>query len=130
MYGYYFFPENELPKGFKYPESYIKYMKYDSELKELDPYILFRRDEGIKLWSKILKEQYPTRNLIPIGKDNNSDDVFCFDGDDTSGDPKVYIVHTFASPGWEDRGYLKNFGEWLKFSQKVKEEYEKERKRK
>lgn len=62
-----------------------------------------------QFWSEIIREQYPSRNVVPFAKHDLTDDVFCFDGTDTSGNPRVYIVHTFASAGWEDRGYWDDF---------------------
>lgn len=109
---------------YSYPKSFLA-MIDENKINNIYPIIfLGNYSEWTEDWSEIIKEQYPTRNLVPFAKDDRSDDVFCFDGDDTSGDPKVHIVHTFASPGWEDRGYLNNFKEWLKFAQEVKEEYE------
>ena len=65
---------------------------------------------------------------VPFAHWYCSDDIACFDGADTSGNPKVYFVHAFASSGWEDRGDVDNFDEWLKIAQKDSEEYKKERK--
>ena len=46
---------------------------------------------------------------------NYSDDIACFDASiDSADDPIVFYVHAFASPGWEDRGSVANFNEWLK----------------
>jgi hypothetical protein len=124
---YYFLTKQVLPKGFIYPESFIKYIKYDTEVKELEPYILFRSKDRTQTFNRVVKEQYPSRTLVPFGKDNNSDDVFCFDGTDISGNPKVYIVHTYASPGWEDKGYVEDFTAWLTFAQEAHDAYEKQR---
>ncbi len=124
---YYFLLNKDLPKGFRYPESFVNYLRYDTEIKELMPYILFRNEKSVKTFNRIVKEQYPKRVLVPFGKDNESDDVFCFDGKDTSGNPKVYIVHTYASPGWEDRGELKDFNAWLAFAQEAHDAYEKQK---
>jgi hypothetical protein len=40
--------------------------------------------------------------------------VTCFDGSDTSNDPKVLYIHGFCSPAWEQRGEASNFMEWLR----------------
>jgi len=124
---YSFLSNQDLPKGFIYPTSFIKYIKYDTEVKELEPYILFRDQDDVQTFNRVVKEQYPSRVLVPFGKDNYSDDVFCFDGTDTSGNPKVYIVHTYASPGWEDKGYVKDFSAWLQFAQEAHDAYKKQR---
>jgi hypothetical protein len=39
--------------------------------------------------------------------------VACFDGSDTSNNPKVLHIHSFCSPGWEHRGEANGFSEWL-----------------
>ena len=127
---HYFLTENDLPKNFVYPESFVKYIKYDTEVKELEPYILFRNKDDTQTFNGVVKEQYPSRVLVPFGKDNYSDDVFCFDGTDISGNPKVYIVHTYASPGWEDRGYVEDFNAWLRFAQEAQDAYVKQREEK
>jgi len=123
---YCFLPESDLPKGFLYPKSLIQYEKYNNEKLELEPYVIFSLISA-QTFNRIVKEQYPKRVLVPFGKDNESDDVFCFDGKDTSGNPKVYIVHTYASPGWENRGELKDFNAWLAFAQEAHDAYEKQK---
>lgn len=65
-----------------------------------------------KNWVDIVGEQYPTRSLVPFAKHQDTDDVFCFNGDDRSGDPPVLIIHTFASPGTEYRGQWTSFDVW------------------
>ncbi|WP_313681907.1 hypothetical protein [Pantoea sp.] len=45
-----------------------------------------------------------------------TDDIVCFDGECTSGEAKIYYVHAFSSAGWEDRGYVDSFTEWLKIA--------------
>lgn len=120
--NYGFLVKADLPKGFKYPKSFIEYEKYNKKRVELEPYIIFGT-KSAETFNRVVKEQYPSRVLVPFGKDNNSDDVFCFDGTDTSGNPKVYIVHTYASPGWEDKGYVEDFTAWLKFAQEAQDTY-------
>ena len=115
-------------KGFKYPNSFLNIVNI-KEVPYPDPYFFLGvLEEFTKKWNNNIKKQYPTRILVPFAKDERSDDVFCFDGTDTSGNPKVYMVHTYASPGWEDRGYWDNFDGWYDDIQlesiKYKEEME------
>jgi len=121
--------EDVLPKGFKYPKSFLQLIDIEN-IKDVpypEPiYFLGEFPKSVKQWDKNIKKQYPTRILVPFAKNENTDDVFCFDGTDTSGNPKVYIVHTFASPGWEDRGSYKNFDEWYEDIQEFSREYNKE----
>jgi len=124
--NYCFLAKQDLPEGFIYPESLIYYEEYNKERAELEPYIIFGANSA-QTFNRVVKEQYPSRVLVPFGKDNYSDDVFCFDGTDISGNPKVYIVHTYASPGWEDRGYVEDFTAWLRFAQEAQDAYVKQR---
>jgi len=80
-----------------------------------------------KMVAFLVKGKYPTRKLIPFAKLNYSDDIVCFDGADTSEDPKIYYVHAFASAGWEDRGYTDNFSGWLKMARLESARYKAER---
>lgn len=53
--------------------------------------------------------------LIPFAKDDDSGDIACFDGSDTSGSPSVYFhvgEESFAAVNWETR-YRQTFAEWL-----------------
>jgi hypothetical protein len=73
-----------------------------------------------------LKRQYPARQLVPFALWEGSDDVACFDGGAESGDPVVYYVHAYASPGWEDRGHVRNFAEWLEAAKEESSKYQAE----
>jgi hypothetical protein len=117
--AHYLYSKEELPEGFKYPLSFLEIVSRKDVL-DLEPWwFLYEFEDFARQWLFEIKKQYPTRELIPFAKASNNDDIVCFDGSDISGDPKVYLIHTFASPGWEDRGSFYNFDEWLK---QVKEE--------
>lgn len=121
--------EDILPKGFKYPESFLKIVnvKNIKDVPYPEPYyFLGEFPDSLRTWDKVIKKQYPKRVLIPFAKDENTDDVFCFDGTDTSGNPKVYQVHTYASEGWEDRGYWDSFDDWYEEIKQISDEYKKE----
>jgi len=47
----------------------------------------------------------------------------CFDGKDISGNPRVFIIHDFASPGWENHSEFKDFLEWLEFAREQLEKW-------
>jgi hypothetical protein len=107
------FPPEDLPPGFKFPAAFLDVVKAP-ELPELTPWwFLAKREKLARGWLDILREQYPERSLVPFAKWDPSDDVACFDGADTSGNPVVFLIHTFTTPGWEQRGTLPDFGAWL-----------------
>ena len=99
--------------GFQYPQSFLNVIDEDY-LIDLEPWWFLCEFEGYsQQWFDEIKKQYPERNLIPFAKKSDSDDVACFDGHSISGDPNVYYVHAFASPGWADHGAVANFSAWF-----------------
>ena len=129
MRKYYLLTNNELPIGFKYPESFFNIVDNIEKIPEIEPYFFLANLPQYKLlstWNKTIKKQYPKRVLIPFAKDGGSDDVFCFDGNDTLGNPKVYQVHSFASEDWEDRGYWDNFDDWYEDIKQISQEFKEE----
>lgn len=108
--------KNYLYSGFSLSDDFIDYVS-NTELEDIESWWLFCCSQNyVDFWCKKIRELYPERKLIPFANWRYSDDIVCFDGEDTSGDPKVYYVHCFASTGWEDRGYTDNFTEWLKIA--------------
>lgn len=106
-------PVTTFENGFQYPQSFLNVIDED-DLIDLEPWWFLCEFEGYsQQWFDEIKKLYPERNLIPFAKKSDSDDVACFDGHSTSGDPKVYYVHAFASPGWEDHGTAANFNAWF-----------------
>lgn len=119
----YLYDKKFLPKKFRFPQSFIDYVSCDP-IPYLEPWwFLCKFQKNADFWLNEVKRQYPNRVLIPFAKMEDSDDVACFDGEDKSGNPKVYYVHTFAASGWEDRGYVNNFEEWLKEAEAESELY-------
>ncbi len=116
-----------LYSGFCFPDSFISSVS-KIELEDLAPWWFFCSSANyVEFWCKKVRELYPERMLIPFANWRYSDDIVCFDGADTSGEPKVYYVHAFASVGWEDRGYADNFDEWLRVARIESARYKSER---
>ncbi|WP_343714741.1 SMI1/KNR4 family protein [Inquilinus sp.] len=110
--GPYLFEDYPLPDGFKLPASYLELLA--KGLPEIDPWWwLAPYKDRANYWAATLRQQFPSRSLVPFAKHGGSDDVACFDGSDMSGDPKVLYIHAFCSPGWELRGDAENFQKWL-----------------
>ena len=119
-----------LTKGFIFTQSFVDYISSEN-LTDIEPWWFFCKSERagicIETWCILMKEMYPTRNLVPFANWRYSDDIVCFDGLDKSGDPKVFFVHAFASLGWEDRGSVKNFEAWLKVAKEESAQYKADR---
>ncbi|QIE98701.1 hypothetical protein C7434_0081 [Pantoea sp. PNA 14-12] len=125
--GVYLYTKDELPDDFRYPASYAEIMSMDI-IPDIEPWsFICESQESSSFWMNELKERYPTRKLVPFAKLNYSNDIACFDGTNTTGDPRVYYVHAFASPGWENRGYVDSFNEWLKMASLESSRYKTER---
>jgi hypothetical protein len=122
----YLYDKAVLPENFSFPQSYIEFVSQD-EIPYLEPWwFLSEFEEDANFWLNEIKKQYPSRNLVPFAKYDTADDMVCFDGSDTSGNPKVFYVHTFASPGWEDRGEVENFDVWLEKTRAESAQYKSE----
>ena len=105
--------DSNAPLGFLFPEPYQRLISVE-QLPDISPmFWLLRLRDGVTNWTRILAEQFPDRILVPFAKDRASDDVFCFEGSDTTGNPAVLLIHSFTDPGWEYRGEWLDFESWL-----------------
>lgn len=111
----YLFERSLLPDLFQFPQAYLQ-MFQAVELPNLTPWwFLGERKDSALFWLSTLKQQYPSRLLIPFAKrDDLSDTLAAFDGSDFSGSPKAFYIHAFTEPGWEQRGTWNSFDDWLK----------------
>lgn len=110
----YLFSKESLPEGFRFPLSFLEFVTREP-IPDLDPWwFLCTSRLDADGWFQAVKQLYPMRKLVPFALWAGSDDVACFDASELSDDPMVYFVHAYASPGWEDRGYVANFSAWLK----------------
>lgn len=115
--------EIDLPRGFKYPDFYVDYVDTNRIPTHVPWFFLCETVGLVSEFYELAKQDYPNRKLIPFARYDGTDDVACFDGDDLSGNPKVHLVHFWASAGWEDRGSLTNFKAWLALAKKESGDY-------
>ena len=97
----------ERPDNFAYPQSIIKLLELN--LTNFDVWY-FMDKESVKIRLAGLKKRYPKRNLVPFARRGDCDDVACFE---VGKGGQVFIVHDFASEGYEQRKIYKNVWEWL-----------------
>ena len=115
-------PES-LPPGFQYPQTYLRIVTAE-DLPDLDPIWFLAENEILALfWQRTLKQQFPTRLLVPFAKYDTSDDVACFNGANVSGNPEVLMIHAYCAPGWELRGTSPDFEAWLARAEDLAHEY-------
>ncbi|MGU7783236.1 SMI1/KNR4 family protein [Burkholderia sp. PU8-34] len=102
------YASEQLPAGFVYP-SEIQDFATTGEYPDLGPWwFIDANSKAGKLAYSV--RQCDGRNLIPFAKvDDGRGDVACFDGDDTSGNPKVCMLVLDDS----GRSYsFASFSEW------------------
>jgi hypothetical protein len=119
----FFVDESDKPEDFTYSQSFIEYVS--GNVPDLEPWSFLDFSE-IKSIPKGLKERYPKRLLVPFARRVDNDDVACFDASKSLIEPKIIIIHDFATPGWEKRGELENFKNWLELVEEDIKEWEKE----
>lgn len=59
-----------------------------------------------------LKKRYPNRSLFPFARDDNSDDLACWEKNKPG---MVVLIHDFASPGYENKMEFGTFEKWHSF---------------
>ena len=107
------YPQEMLPKGFKYPESYLKLSQSTESIipdEELgfpwgfDNY----GTEGAALSYEYRNHDFPELNLVPFA--HCCEWIAYFDGNDHSGNPRVFVVDLtdLSAHCW-----CKDFDEWL-----------------
>lgn len=98
----------EIYRDFQYPASFVKAV----ELNLLDfEFWYFMTNEQVSTRINGLMKRYPDRKLVPFARRDDSDDIACFE---VGKEPKVQIIHDFASEGYEQRGEYAGFWDWMK----------------
>jgi len=109
-----------LPSGLHYPQSFLDFIAQD-DVSNIFPwkFICYDGKEAADGRKEELERLYPARKLIPFAYESGTDDCSCFDAATPSSNPRVYFVHAYASPGWEDRGYANDFSDWLNIAEEA-----------
>ena len=58
-----------------------------------------------------LAKRYPSRELFPFAYRQDNDDVACWSRDEGE---KVFVIHDFASAGWEDEAKFDDVWAWFR----------------
>lgn len=100
----------EVYRDFQYPSSFVKAV----ELNLLDfEFWYFMTNEQVSTRINGLMKRYPNRKLVPFARRDDSDDIACFE---VGKEPRVQIIHDFASEGYEQRGEYEGFWDWMKMA--------------
>lgn len=98
----------ELPKGFVYPDSFLKAVRL--KLIDFEPWYIMNSSD-VQMRIKGMQARYPQRILIPFARRGDNDDVACFE---LNKGEEVQIIHDFASVGYEQRKTYKTFWDWFR----------------
>ena len=133
----FFYDSPILPSEFRFPPSYLQ-LASGHAIPNLQPwnFLFLDMPSSLNYYGAMLRK-YPDKPLIPFAILDDSNGIFndgyvvlaCFDGDDRSGDPKVYF-HDYANPkqvDWSNRYFLTNFTEWLRVAGEESARYKAER---
>lgn len=113
-------------QNYNYPTEFVKTIQLDPAI-DLEPWWFIAYEDGdVNYWYQTLKNLYPKRELIPYAKFNANDDIACFDGNDHSGEPKIFVIHAYASEGWELHRTYESYSDWLDAALKTHKEWEEE----
>jgi len=99
---------SQLPKNFKYPDSFLKVIRLN--LLDFDLWYLMNEDQVLQRL-KGLHMRYPDRVLIPFARRDDNDDIACFE---VGKNEEVQIIHDFASSGYEQRKSYITFWDWFR----------------
>jgi hypothetical protein len=123
----YLYGPDLLPAGFRFPKSFLDFVT-QPVLPDLEPWELLCQSgrKAADGWMKALKEQFPTRKLVPFSLRSGSDEVACFDAGKPSGEPGVYYVEAYSPAGMESRGWADNFAAWLRNAERDAAEWKAE----
>ena len=107
-----------LPSGFRFPESYLRLAR-EPKFPNVTPWWFLIEDPDIAMMAyRTINESRRSRKLLlPFAKnDDESGDVACFDGEDTSGEPRVYFAvgtGDMRDVDWISRYFIPTFAAWL-----------------
>lgn len=109
------FPLEQLPPGFRYPQAFVALCQDPKSLESSSWWLLGQEPEFAQFCLKLVRAKGGSKVLIPFAKDDESGDLACFDGADTTGSPRVYFdtgEESYAGIDWNSR-YSQSFAEWL-----------------
>lgn len=104
----FFLLEDQRPSWLAYPHSFHRLV--EQSLVNLTPWHILEGERAATHF-KGLAERYPSRELFPFTYRQDNDDVACWS---RGAGEKVFIIHDFASPGWEDEESFESVWSWFR----------------
>ena len=99
---------DECPEWLVYPHSFCRIV--DQSLIHVTPWHIMDGQRAL-VHFRGLAERYPSRDLFPFAYRQDNDDIACW----AKGmGEKVFIIHDFASPGYENEGSFDDVWAWFR----------------
>lgn len=119
----YMFEDVFIPDKFLFPKSYLEFIQ--SGFPDLTPwwFIVEEPEKAKMLYQTINEYKQSNKLLIPFAKiDDSTGDIACFDGEDTTGNPKIFFAvgseNSMSNVDWEKRYFVEDFNTWLKIAKR------------
>ena len=101
-------PPHQRPAWLEYPHSFGRLV--EQGLIHLNPWHIMEVERAL-VHARGLAERYPERELFPFAYRQDNDDVACWS---RGTGEKVFIIHDFASPGWENEAEFSDTWRWFR----------------
>lgn len=106
--GLFIASQEKRPAWLEYPPSFWRLV--EQGLTNLTPWHIMLAERALAR-ARGLAERYPRRELFPFAYRQDNDDVACWSSG--SGE-RVFIIHDFASSGWEDEAQFSDVWAWFR----------------
>ncbi len=104
----YILPQEKRPSWLTYPRAYIRIV--DQGIWHAEPWHLLEGEKALRR-ARGLAERYSSRTLFPFAYRQDNDELACWA--EGTGD-KVFLIHDFASAGYEDEGVFDTTWDWFR----------------
>jgi hypothetical protein len=106
--GVYILSPSSRPDWLEYPHAFRRIV--EQMLVDVTPWHILEGERALSQF-RGLAERYPDRELFPFAYRQDNDDVACWS---KGTGEKVFVIHDFASPGWEDEGAFDDVWSWFR----------------
>ncbi len=101
-------PPNQRPAWLEYPHSFCRLI--DQGIIHITPWHIMEAERAV-IHARGLAERYPGRELFPFAYRQDNDDVACWS---SGAGEKVFVIHDFASAGWENEAEFSDVWAWFR----------------
>lgn len=114
----YILPPNKRPDWMEYPASFLRIV--DQGLIHFTPWHIMEGKRALVQFQG-LAHRYPSRQLFPFAYRQDNDDVACWS---KGAGEKVFVIHDFAFPSWEEEAVFKDVWSWFRSTVEATIEWE------